>query len=329
MVTMSAVPPTTSPSPLAPPPGPVPGAQAIGVIGAGRLGTALAWCLARHGLPVVAVASRSAASARRLADGVNGCAVLTPEAVVARCDLVLLTPPDAAIAPLAQALPWRPGVAAVHCSGATELSALDSARAAGAQVGGLHPLMSAADPAAAAEQLPGCTVTIEASGPLHRTLTTLAARLGCPVNELPPGQRAAYHAAAGYASQFVHVLLREAALIWQHWGATEDQALRALLPLLRGTLASLARAGIAGGMPGPVSRGDVASVERHVQALADLGGDTLALYQALALRSVALAEERGGVTPASAAALRGLLRPPPFATAPTAADAARPNPPSP
>ena len=280
-----------------------PASFSIGVIGAGRLGTALAWSLHRHGWPVQAVASRSADSARRLADGAAGCVVMNAQAVVDACELVLVTTPDAAIRAVVDALSWRPGMGVVHCSGATGLDALASARAQGAEVGGFHPLQSFADPVAALQTLPGCTITIEAEGPLRERLQALAGALGCPVNALPPGQRAAYHAAAGYASQFVHVLMAEATLIWQQWGATEAQALQALLPLLRGTVASLEHAGIAGGMPGPVSRGDVGSVEGHVRALADIdtrtGGDALALYRALCLRSLPLALQRGGITPGS------------------------------
>jgi predicted short-subunit dehydrogenase-like oxidoreductase (DUF2520 family) len=127
------------------------------------------------------------------------------------------------------------------------------------------------------------------------------------VNRLPPGMRGRYHAAAGYASQFVHVLLREATDIWQSWGASEDDAVAALLPLLAGTIASVQRSGVAGGMPGPVSRGDAGTLRRHLQALAPLPPATLALYRALCGRSVALACESGAIDEATAAHIRSLL----------------------
>ncbi len=280
----------------------------IGFIGAGRLGTALAWSLARRGASVAAVASRSAASARRLAAGIDGCAAVDDaQRVVDACDLVFIATPDDAIAAATAALRWRAGVAAVHCSGATELAALAPAAAGGAAVGGFHPLQSFAETEAAIASLPGCTVTIEADEPLRATLVALAARLGCPVNLLPPGARALYHAAAGYASQFVNVLLREASTAWRQWGASEDDALRALVPLARGTLASIERLGVARGMPGPASRGDAGSIERHVAALGALDADMLRLYRELCARSVVLALERGGIDAATAARLRATL----------------------
>jgi predicted short-subunit dehydrogenase-like oxidoreductase (DUF2520 family) len=279
----------------------------IGFIGAGRLGTALAWSFARSGRGVVAVASRSLVSAQRLAEGIAGCAVGDAQAVVDASDLVFVTAPDDALAPVTAALRWRRGVAAVHCSGASELAVLAPAADAGAEVGGFHPLQSFAETEAAIASLPGCTVTIEAEEPLRAALVELAGALGCHVNLLPPGARALYHAAAGYASQFVNVLLREASTAWQQWGASEEQTLRALLPLARGTLASIEKLGVARGMPGPASRGDVGSIEKHVAALGAIDGDMLRLYRELCARSVVLALERGGIDAATAAKLRAAL----------------------
>ena len=279
----------------------------IGFIGAGRLGTALAWSFARRGCGVVAVASRSAAPARRLADGIAGCAVGDAQAVVDASDLVFVTTPDDALARVAAALRRRRGGAGVQCGGARVRAGGAPAAAAGAAVGGFHPLQSFAETEAAIASLPGCTVTIEADEPLRAALVELAGALGCPVNLLPPGARALYHAAAGYASQFVSVLLREASTAWQQWGASEEQALRALLPLARGTLASIEKLGVARGMPGPASRGDVGSIEKHVAALGAIDGDMLRLYRELCARSVVLALERGGIDAATAAKLRDAL----------------------
>ncbi len=280
----------------------------IGFIGAGRLGKALAWSLAERGLHIKAVASPSRASAEALAARLPGCAVASPQQTVDACDLVFITTPDGAIAETAAALRWRPGVAAVHCSGATEVGALAKAAGDGAMTGGFHPMQTFGDPAAAALSLSGCTVTIEAADPLDATLVAIAGRLGCAVNRLPPGMRARYHAAAGYTSQFINVLFREASDIWRSWGATEGDAVRAMLPLARGTLASIASAGVAEGMPGPVSRGDLETVHAHVDALAALAPETLQLYRALCERTVRLALERGAFDEATADRFRDALR---------------------
>lgn len=283
-------------------------APRIGFIGAGRLGQALAWSLASRGLAVGAVASRRTESARMLADRVAGCQVLAPQAVVDACDLVFVTTPDGAIEASVAACRWRAGVAVVHCSGVTEVTALDAARRDGAVTGGFHPMQTFGDADVAVRSLPGCTITIEAQDPLDTTLCALAEALQCRVNRLPPGMRARYHAAAGYTSQFINVLFDEAAALWRSWGATEAQAVDALLPLARGTLAAIADAGIVRAMPGPVSRGDVGSIAKHIEALAPLdAGARLDLYRGLCAASVRIASRGGAIDPATASRFDRLL----------------------
>ena len=280
----------------------------IGFIGAGRLGQALAWSLASSGLAVCAVASRRADGAQALADRIAGCRVLPAQAVADACDLVFVTTPDAAIAATLAACRWREGMAVVHCSGVTEVAALDAARRDGALTGGFHPMQTFGDPEAAARSLPGCTITIEAPQPLDATLVALAGRLQCRVNRLPPGMRARDHAAAGYTSQVIHVLFDEAAALWRTWGATEAQAVDALLPLARGTLEAIASAGIARAMPGPVSRGDVESIAKHTEALAAIdAGARLDLYRTLCAATVRIASHGGAIDGATALRFDKLL----------------------
>jgi predicted short-subunit dehydrogenase-like oxidoreductase (DUF2520 family) len=166
------------------------------------------------------------------------------------------------------------------------------------------------DPEAAIRSLPGCTITIEAEGVLAAHLEALAQRLGCRVNRLPAGARARYHAAGAYASQFLPVLLREAIRIWQSFGKSEAEAVAALLPLARGTLAAIEASGVARAMPGPISRGDLATVERHVRALAAVDPALASLYCALSVRSIPLAVERGSLDPDKARDFELLLRRP-------------------
>ena len=285
-----------------------PAALRIGFIGAGRLGSALAWSLAGRGLRVCAVTSMYPADATKLAAPIAGCAILADaQAVVDACDLVFVTTPDGAIETTTALARWHPGVAAVHCSGVTDVAALDSAQRDGAMTGGFHPMQTFGDPAAAARSLPGCTITIEAEEPLNRTLVAIAEALECRVNRLPPGMRGRYHAAAGYTSQFINALFAEASKIWESWGATQEDAVRALLPLAKGTLESIASAGIAAGMPGPVSRGDVGSIEKHVKALTPLGPEVMEFYRVVCDRTIPLGIERGAIDEAAAARLRAIL----------------------
>lgn len=281
----------------------------IAVIGCGRLGACLAQVLAAQGEAVVAVASRSAASAKALAARLPAGRALSPAEAAEAAELVLLTVPDDAIAPLAEALPWRSGQFVVHCSGATELTALDAALRAGARVGGFHPLQIFSDPGRAAQLLAGSTVAIEAADePLLAELQRLAGRLGMKPLQLPPGTRAAYHAGASFSASFLLSMLDESARIWAAAGISEVDALQALLPLARGTLQAAQARGLAGALAGPISRGDVGVVAVHLQALARLGGGHGDFYRALSMRQLRLARQSGRLSEATLQQLESLLR---------------------
>ena len=281
----------------------------IGFVGAGRVGKGLAWGLAQSSHDVVACASLSLASAEQLAARIAACRAGTDAQEVAdRADLVFITVPDDAIAAVAASVVWRRGMSVVHCSGATEVSVLEPAARAGAATGGFHPLQFFADPAVALAGLPGCTIGIEAEEPLLARLEGLAAALRCRVLRLPPGCRARYHAGAHYAGGFVFALLKEASDMWQSFGASREDAVRALVPLLRGTATAAEQLGLARGLAGTYSRGDLGTVKKHLDDLARLGPEALHLYCELALRSIPLGLERGGYDEQRAKELRALLR---------------------
>jgi predicted short-subunit dehydrogenase-like oxidoreductase (DUF2520 family) len=283
-------------------------AERIGFIGAGRLATGLAWALAERGGPINAVASASGTTAHRLASRIPACRVLrTPQEVVDAVDLVFVAVPDDAIPEIAASLRWRSGMAVVHCSGATEVATLEPAARQGAQIGGFHPLQSFGDPDVAVKTLPGCAIAIEADEPLLGRLETLAAVLGCRPIRLPAGSRARYHAAAHYAAGFVFALIKEAADVWQTFGIAREDTVAALLPLLRGTAASMEHSGLVQGLPGIFSRGDIGTLRKHLVDLEAAGPDALRLYCELGLRSIPLGLERGGLSPERAAEMRALL----------------------
>jgi predicted short-subunit dehydrogenase-like oxidoreductase (DUF2520 family) len=265
----------------------------LGFIGAGRVGRGLSLALSRCGYEISGVASRARGDA---------------QAVVGASQIVFLTVPDDAIAPVCNSLRWRKGQAAVHCSGAAELSVLQAAADAGAQVGGFHPLQMFADPEVAARGLAGCAIAVEASEPLAGQLKAMVAALGARLLVVPPGARAAYHAGAHYAAAFACALLAEGVSIWGRIGIAPDDALAALLPLLRGATDAVAHSGPARAMAGAIARGDLDTVKRHVAALQKLGPEVKDLYCTLALRTIPLALKAGGMDTARAEEIRKVLR---------------------
>ncbi|MGY2844761.1 putative short-subunit dehydrogenase-like oxidoreductase (DUF2520 family) [Bradyrhizobium sp. USDA 4501] len=280
----------------------------IGFIGAGRVAQTLAPAFACAGLNVAAFYNRGADAAQRLGSRIPSARPMTDaQQVVDRCDMVFLTVSDDAILPVCRDLRWEPRHRVVHCSGATELAALDHAKSAGAATGGFHPMQMFANPDVALEGLRGCTVGIEAEGDFRRDLELLATRIGCEPLALPAGARALYHASAYYVGPFLIALLKEGVELWKSFGASETDALRAMMPLLRGTVAAVLDGGLANGMGGCVARGDVGTILKHLRALDERFPPSGALYRELALRNVPLGIERGTLSAPRAAEIERLL----------------------
>lgn len=296
----------------------LPATPRIGFIGAGRLARCLALRFAQAGYPVTAVASRSLASAQTLAarlDEVTPAArcraVATPQAVADAVDLVFLTVPDDTLGPVAAQLRFDParaqGQGLVHCSGASSVEHLAPAREQGAAVGGFHPLYLFGGGDADLTRIDGCSVTLEADGTLKDTLIALTAALGCHPLSIPAGGRMLYHAAAHYAASFALCSLSECVALWRSLGFDESDALRALLPMLAGTIETARDKGLAAALSGPVSRGDTGIVEQQLALLETRGGDHATLYALLTRRALALAQRRTP-PPASLDALDALDR---------------------
>ena len=219
------------------------------IVGRGRLGTALAAALADAGLRVAGPLGRGA-------DG-------------AGADAVLLCVPDGEIA--AAAAHIRPGTLVGHCSGALGLDVLGEREAFG-----LHPLMTVT---AAGAEFAGAGCAVAGSTPAALAAAHALARcLGMRAVEIADQDRAAYHAAASVASNFL-VTLEAAA---EHLAATTGTGRDLLAPLVRATVENWAAQGATGAITGPIARGDEATVLRQRDAVAARAPDLLPVFDALA-----------------------------------------------
>ncbi|MDD4986554.1 MAG: DUF2520 domain-containing protein [Dehalococcoidales bacterium] len=280
----------------------------IGFIGAGTVGTALAIKLNSRGYPVVAVSSRSRSSAGKLAARVKGCSVVgSGQEVADAAELVFITTSDDAIASVAARIKWHRGQGVVHCCGSESTDILAPASKAGAITGVFHPLQSFASVERALENIPGSTVTIEAEPPLLETLKDIAAALDAQWIELKAAARVVYHASAVFACNYLVTLEKLAADLWQTFGIPRQQAIRALLPLIRGTIHNIEAVGIPGCLTGPIARGDINTVSKHLDALKEAAPDLLAAYRELGLKTIPVALDKGKIDGRRAKELEAVL----------------------
>jgi predicted short-subunit dehydrogenase-like oxidoreductase (DUF2520 family) len=119
--------------------------------------------------------------------------------------------------------------------------------------------------------------------------------------------RALYHASAVLASNYVVTLLKLASDLWLRFGYDRATALQALLPLLRGAVVNLETLGLPAALTGPVARGDVESVRRHIEALAQAAPELLGVYTTLGNETVPVALAGSGLDEETAARLRELF----------------------
>ena len=241
----------------------------VGIVGPGRVGTALARALRDAGVDVKGPLGRGERPAR--------------------CDAIVLCVPDAEITAAAEAVTAAAPLVG-HTSGATPLSALAHA---GVPAFGLHPLQSFAHPGVRFE---GAGAAVAGSTPEALAFATdLAERLGMTPFEIDDEGRAAYHAAASVASNFLVTLQEAAEAIAAGAGLDRGDARELLMPLVRQTLENVAELGPEAALTGPVARGDEATVQAQRAAVERAAPELLALFDELVRRTRAVA---GQETPA-------------------------------
>jgi predicted short-subunit dehydrogenase-like oxidoreductase (DUF2520 family) len=265
----------------------------IGFIGSGAAASALAHAFAAAGLRVRSVSSRRLERANALAASLPNCiGIADPQAVAHICDTIFLAVPDQAIESVCRTFTWRPGQVVLHCSGALSLDLLASAAEAGAFIGSMHPLQTFAGQPEDAERISGSVIGIEADEPLRGHLADLAEQIGARPIFLTAESKVLYHASAVMISNYSVTLAALAAELWESFGTPRDDALRALLPLLTGSVTNLHTAGLPDALTGPIARGDVKTVASHLDALAATRPQLLPLYRELGYKTVDLARER-------------------------------------
>ncbi|HWI22878.1 MAG TPA: DUF2520 domain-containing protein [Baekduia sp.] len=225
----------------------------IAVVGAGRLGTLLATSL------------NSSSPRGRGAD-------------CADADVILLCVPDDDIAAAAAQLQPRADALVGHCSGATTLAPMTQLGLTGFS---LHPLMSVTH---AGADLEGCWAAVAGSTDTALDCAiSLAEQLGCRPFVVADDDRAAYHASASIASNF---------LVTLEWAAEQlGTDRRALLPLVQATVENWAQHGPQQALTGPIARGDEHTVERQREAIAERTPHLLELFDALTAATRLLADE--------------------------------------
>lgn len=284
------------------------------IVGPGRIGSTLAMALHARGWPVPAITGRRPDRCARLA-GRLGPEVLSgaPDALAGPYPVVMLAVTDDAIGEAAAELVSHglvdTGSVVLHLSGACSSAVLEPVSALGADAGSMHPLQTFPDPESGVRALPGSHWFLEGSPRALEVARRMVTLLEGTPHAIATGDKTLYHASASMASNFVTALLDAALQASQAAGLGRREMLEALYPLVRAALDNALEQGTTASLTGPISRGDIDTVRRHLDAIADL--DTLpGLYRILSRRCVRMAREEGKVDMSTADALLRYLHDP-------------------
>jgi len=280
----------------------------VGVVGAGRVGTALAVALRRAGHRIAAASAVSDASRQRVDRLLPGTPVRQPAEVVRAADLVLLTVPDDALPGLVRGLAATgaplAGRLVAHASGRHGLAVLDSAVERGALPLALHPVMTFTGRPDDADRLVGICFGVTAPAVLRPAAEVLVMEMGGEPVFIAEADRDLYHAAlAGAANHLVTQVVQAEELLAR---AGVGQPARMLGPLLSAALDNALRLGDAA-LTGPVARGDADTVAGHVAALRTEAPEALPAYLALARLTATRALATGMLTAPDAQRLLDVL----------------------
>ena len=242
----------------------------VAIVGAGNFGTALALALQRSGYAIEVVIARSRGASLRKAQALAkrvGARASTDLSAV-RAELIWFCVPDAEIARaaglLAEKIAWK-GRTALHSSGALTSDALDALRKRGAAVASVHPLMTfvrGSQPA-----LAGVSFAIEGDTAAVRVARRVVQDVGGRAYSIRKKDKAAYHAWGTFASPLLTALLATTEQVAASAGVDPRAAKQRMIPILLQTLANYAEFGAAEGFSGPIVRGDVDTVKRHLRVL--------------------------------------------------------------
>lgn len=197
------------------------------------------------------------------------------------------------------------GSVVVHTSGGAEPELLSRLGDIGLSGGTFHPLVPFAKPDRAPELLRRAWIGIDGDDPARAMSRRLAGHIGARTLEIPPGMKSIYHAAAVIASNFPVVLEAVASNLMAEVGIPERSAQQAVHSLMEAAIANTAGASPESVLTGPVVRGDVDTVHRHLQALRH-NPDARALYRRLSFAALEIAKRRG-VDPERLAEIQRLL----------------------
>ncbi len=244
----------------------------IAIIGAGRLGASLGYALSKKGYTIKTLSCRSIASAEESRQKIGQGTASTDNVRTAdQGKIVFLTVPDDGIERVVQELAssplnWEEKVV-FHCSGLLTSSVLDPLQSNGAHTASVHPCYSIPNKQSNYDLFQGIYFALEGDDLAVASAKDIVCTIGGLHFMIRTEDKAFYHTACSMASNMSVALLYTAISLLSKCGIGEDEAKKVLWPLLEGTLHNVNKIDILDALTGPVARGDLTTIRKHLQEL--------------------------------------------------------------
>lgn len=280
----------------------------IGIIGGGRLGSCLAEYFFQKNI-LIGITANSANHTEELAEKFK-TEITDNIKLVEESEVIFITVADGKIAALAECISKSVPAEIIskkmffHCSGSLGLEPLNELKNKGAKIGSIHPLQSFAG---GYMDLTGTYMAVDGDNEAVSMAENVIEILGGKSFKVPAEERALYHAVACMCSNYMVALEFLAQNIMSRWMPDNDKsaAWEALKPIFQGTANNMLKFKQANtALTGPISRGDIGTVEKHLQYLPQ---EIKALYCQLGLLTVETALTNETIQQSTADKLKKLL----------------------
>ncbi len=262
------------------------------------MGISLASHLHRRGYPIAAVASRTENSLKRAKKYLKAALfTLELKEAVEKGEIIFISTNDDAVSRVVDKIGeeggFKSGQFVYHLSGALSIEVLKSASDAGAFVGSIHPMQTFPSIEAGIKKIPGTVFGVTGKEEVLRVAEELIKAVGGKMVEVKDEDKPLYHAAACIACNYLDALIYIALKFYKEVGIEEEKAWQAMKPLIHGTLDNIEAEGVVEALTGPIARGDVDTVKKHLQAIKNSLPNFLPFYKELGKRTLEVAKEKG------------------------------------
>lgn len=271
----------------------------VGIIGAGVVGTAVGVILSSKGYEITGVYDIEPESTKLLCERTAAKSCKTPFEVSRSAEILFITTSDTAIREAVEGIAREGGFfhnqLVIHMSGALTSEVLLPARENGALTVSIHPMQSFANADRAISNLPGSVFSIEGDKEAHEISAELVKDLEGDYFVIDKKAKPLYHAGACVVSNYLVTLIDIGLQLLESIGIPRQQALPAMLPLINGTVRNIEKIGIPKALTGPIARGDLLTVLKHLDCIQEMAPDLIKLYSWLGYYTAEVAAAKGTV----------------------------------